>query len=539
MLNKTIYIVGLFLLISLVGVSQPHGQKYEIEDADEHFKHGNFVMALPIYKEFVKKDPSNKRNEFRLAQCYINTNYNRTEAIKYLEDIVKADKIDDDAWLYMGRAYSLGGKIEDAIKAFEKYKELFPKKTAIADRYIEMCNNARTLMDNPVNISFTNMGKEINSDEPDYYPFVSGDETFMAFTSRRKDNIGGKKVEVDGYHPSDIYFSKLENGKWTKALNAGAILNSPLDEEVVGMKTDGSELMVYIDHIDKFGDLYLSTRKANGEFQKGKPLPAEVNTKVETSGSFGPDGNVIVFARRKDVDSKSDIFMSRKLPNGVWGVAYKLPPEINTAENEDFPFLSSDGVTLYFSSEGHNSMGGYDLFKSIWNPEENTWTKAENLGFPINSTDNDRSISLTPDNRVGYISAFRPGGQGDLDIYRIRFNNNDQVVRFVTGKVWLNDTIIKERKPPYATIIAKNKDNNNEYHFTPHSKTGKFVMALDAGTYHLIVHCDGFSDVVEDFTVSDLGSKSVEPERIHNYILKEKNPKSNQPEPKDKPKPKK
>lgn len=500
--------------------AQTKGKKYEIEDADEHFSHGNYVMALPIYKELLKRDKDNKKISYKLAFCYLNTNYNRTEAVKLLEDVVKEDKVDDEAWADLGRAYHLANRIDDAIKAFEKYKQLAPKKKEIADRHIQMCNNAKEFMANPVNITFTNLGKDINSEDPDYYPFVNAEETFLVFTSRRKDNIGGKKIEVDGYRSSDIYYSKLENGKWVKAINPGNKLNTTLDEQCVWLKPDGSEMMIYLDHIDKFGDLYLSTKKpGSDEFPKGKPLLEQVNAKIEISGSYGPNGDVIVFTRKENVKSQSDIYMCRKLPNGQWGMPFKLPEQINSPYNEDFPFLSGDGVTLYFSSEGHNSMGGYDLFKSVLNTDDNTWSKAENLGYPINSTDNDRSISLTPDNRVGYISAFRPGGQGDLDIYRIRFNENPQVVRIITGQIFLGDTA-KVQPQTIATIIATNKANEEELTFIPNPKNGKYVIALSEGTYDILVNSDGFSDFKETIVISDMGT--VEMEKNKNYYLKKK-----------------
>ena len=515
---KVACIVFIFVSFGLQSFAQTKGKVPEVEEADEHFKHGNYIMALPIYRDIFKVEKDNKKVQYKLALCYLNTNFNRTEAVKNLEAITKDPKCEDEAWYFLGHAYHLAGKMDDAIAAFEKYKKLAPKKAAETDRQIGMCNNAKMFMSMPVNVTFVNLGKDLNSEDPDYYPFVNAEETFMAFTSRRKENIGGKKVEVDGYHPSDIYYSKVENGKWTKATNPGNAINSPLDEQVVWLKPDASEMMVYLDHIDKFGDLYLSSkRNGSGDFMKGKLLPEQVNAKVETSGCYGPDGNVIVFARRDAVGDKSDIYTCRKLPTGAWGQPYKLPAQINTQYNEDFPFLAGDGVTLYFSSEGHNSIGGYDLFKSVYNPDDNTWSEAENLGYPINSFADDRSISLTPDMRAGYISAFRPGGFGDLDIYRIRFNQNEQIVRIVTGRVCLGDTANKP-KSTIATIIAVNKSTNEEYTFVPNSKNGKYVLALGAGVYKVTVRVDGYANVEEELTFSDIGK--VEMEKNKNYVLK-------------------
>lgn len=522
MTRKTAYIFIILFSITFSAFSQ--GGRADIEDADEHFKHGNYIMALPIYRDLLKKDKNNEKILFRLAMCYLNTNYNRTEAIKHLELLSDKPKCDDEVWFQLGRAYHQAGKIDDAITAFNKFKKLAPKKNVEeVNRNIEMCNNANKFMENPVNVAFTNLGKEINSEDPDYYPFVSSDETFMVFTSRRKENIGGKKVEVDGYHPSDIWYSKVENGKWVKSINPGNIINGALDEQAVWLKPDGSEMMVYLDHIEKFGDLYLSKRSAGGDFTKVKPLPEQVNEKIETSGCFGPEGDVIYFARRDKVDGKNDIYSCRKLPKGNWGMPYKLPEQINTPYNEDFPSISSDGLTLYFASEGHNSMGGYDLFKSTFNPENYTWSEAQNLGFPINSTTDDRSISITSDNRAGYISTWRPGSFGDLDIYRIRFNDNQQIVRIFTGKISLSDTVYK-RTSTIVTLIAKNVANNEEFTFVPNPKNGKYVVALGAGTYELSIHAAGYEVVTEELVISDIGKIDIE-KHEKNYVLTRKSKK--------------
>ncbi|MBS1650543.1 MAG: PD40 domain-containing protein [Bacteroidetes bacterium] len=515
---KKIFII--FLLLNACFVfSQKKSGKIEIEDADEHFKHKNYLMAIPIYKKFLKTDPDKKIILYKLGQCYLNTKINTKETINYFAEYSKDPKCEVDVWKYLGLAYLKDGKIDLAEKSFNKYIELKPKRKDEVSKYLENCANARALMANPVNVSYTNLGKEINSEDPDYYPFVNEDETFLVFTSRRKENIGGKKVEIDGYRSSDVYTSKVENAKWTKAINAGRFINTAYDEQAVGLKSDGLEMILYIDHIDKYGDLYISNKKdLNADFSKAKLFDPVVNQKIETSGCLSEDGRLFIFARRDKVESQSDLFMCRKLPNGNWSLAQKLSDVINTPYNEDFPYLGKDGVTLYFSSEGHNSMGGYDLFKTTWNPEENTFTKPENLGFPINGTDDDRSICVTPDNRVGYISTFRPDGFGDLDIYRIKFNDNEQITKIYTGKVFLGDTSSKYSPKGLVRIVAKNKINQSEYEFYPNSKTGKFVMALPAGAYKIVAAADGYESIKEEFVISDIGKVDIEKNK--NYVLK-------------------
>ncbi len=495
----------------------------KLNKADDLFDNKNYLMAIPIYKGLIKKEPDNKYIKPKLAICYLNTNQSRTEPIKLLEELAKDEKTDIENWYYLGTAYHLSGQIDKAIESFEKYISLKPKKSDIekAKRKIEQCNNAKKLMSNPINVTFTNLGSEINSPDPDYYPYVSQDETFLVFTSRRKENVGGNKIEIDGYRPSDIWFSKVENGKWIKAYNPGKVINTNYDEQCVSLSLDASQMVVYFDNIEKYGDLYTSTKNTNGDFTKIKLLHTFISAtkKIETSGSFTSDGNTFFFARRESIEDQSDIYMVRKLPNGQWGIPQKLPDQINTFYNEDFPYIGADGVSLYFASEGHNNIGGYDLFKSTWNPEENTWTPAENLGYPVNSTSDDRSICMTPDNRVGYISTFRPGGYGDLDIYRIRFEDKDQIIRIITGRVFLGDTTVKAIDTP-VTIIAKNKKTNEERQFIPNSKTSKYVIALEAGEYLLTISADGYEQYSENIVISDIGK--IEIEKNKDFILKKK-----------------
>ena len=172
-----------------------------------------------------------------------------------------------------------------------------------------------------------------------------------------------------------------------------------------------------------------------------------------------------------------DIYMSKKLPNGLWAMPQNLGPNINTKYREDFPHLAIDGKTLFFSSQGHSSMGDFDVFKVIWDTENNTWSEPKNLGYPVNTTADNRNISFTADDRVGYISALRDGGFGDLDLYRVTFNE-EQRYSIVTGYVLTGDSINKKVE---ATIFATDTKTQEELTYTPTIDNGKYVMALAPG----------------------------------------------------------
>lgn len=519
-LNNAV-ITFLILFLCLSGISQTlNGKKTEIEDADEHFGKRNYPMAIAVYKVELKKDPSNSKIKYKLGICYLNTRINYSEAITYLEQYAQDPKSDDEVYFYLGRAYQLNNKLAEAISSYQKFKGLKPKRALEIDRYIEQCDNAIKLMRKPANVSFQNMGKEINSDEPDYLPFINKNETVLAFTSRRKENIGGKKIEIDGYRNCDVYISTSENGVWGVAKNAGRTVNTSLDEQVVGLNSDGTEMYIYLDHIDKSGDIYVTSRKdIETDFPKPKIFLPGINDYFETSGCLSEDGNILFFARRLKQTDQSDLYFCRKLPNNSWAIPQKLPDNINTPYNEESPYLSYDFQTLYFASEGHNSMGGYDLFKSKWDRNKNTFSNPVNMGYPINSADDDRSICVTEDNRLAYISAFRPNGFGDLDIYRIRFNEADQKTKIYKGRLFLGDTLAKNQPKNYsATIIATNQVDDMEYTFAPNTKTGKFMMSLPAGIYKITVSSRTYETLEEKLVVSDIGTTDIEVKK--NFLLK-------------------
>ncbi len=189
----------------------------------------------------------------------------------------------------------------------------------------------------------------------------------MYFTTRRK-GAHATTVESDGYYSSDVFMSSVLEGKWDKAKNLGTGVNTNLDEQIVGIKPDGSEIIVYVDRIDQKEDLFRSTRKSPTAYNKLEKLGPNVSDAKEYSGSvFDTENGPVLFFSRNDKSSLggTDIYMAKMLPNGQWALPQNLGTNINTKYNEEFPYLSLDGKTLYFSSEGHSSIGGYDLFKSF------------------------------------------------------------------------------------------------------------------------------------------------------------------------------
>ncbi len=488
---------------------------FEPEDAEEHFRHNNFLMALKVYKELYRGDKTNIDYNYKIAQCYLNTNINKKEAIAYLEFVIKQEKYDPEALFDLGRAYHYANRFDDAINTFNKYKaKASSKSVEKVEREIEMCNNGKELVKFPVKVSFENL-RDLNSEYPDYYPFTTSNESFLIFTSRRKGNTGAATPEVDGYYSSDIYIASVKNGIFSKPKNAGTAVNGAFDEQCVGLAPDGSSMIVYIDNISDVGNLYQS-KQTKENFTKPVKLADVINEGFETSGSFSPDGSIFFFASdRPGGKGLTDIYMVKKLPTGDWAVPQAITA-INTKYREDSPFMASDGKTLYFSSEGHSSMGGFDLFKTVYSEETGTWSPPKNLGYPINDSQDNRTISFSKDNKFGYISSCREGGMGDLDIYRIAFDELNPRYTVVMGKIQFADSL--SHKSMHALITLKDvKSSKRVGSYTPIPNSGNYVMAIAPGKYTMTIEAPGCAPYNYPLTILDLGS--WQPEMNLNIVL--------------------
>ena len=507
---RTILLRSVLLFFCCVLAVNTHAQPKTAVDpalAAEHFSHGNFVMALPLYVALAKKEYKNTEYNQRAGICYLRTNVSKKEAIPFFEYLTKQPNTEIENWYYLGQAYHFDYKFDEAIKAYQTYssKVSSQKDKAKAQLGISQCQNAKLLVKRPLNVTFENAGKEINTEFPDYYPFVTSDESMLVYTSRRKGNLGAGSVEMDGYYASDIWITRSQNGLFQKAKNAGGQVNGTYDEQTTGLSADGSWMTVYIDNITTAGDVYLSPCGKS----PGKPVKMgeSINEGFETAASLSPDGNQIYFAsRREGGEGETDIWICRKLPNGEWGKAQNLSA-LNTPYREDFPFMSPDGHTLYFASEGHNSMGGFDLFMSVWNEEENTWSTPQNLGYPLNTPEDNRTISFTENNRIAYISAVREGGMGDLDIWRVVFNDVQQEsFTAVVGTILPPDSAFDFSGVVMSVTNVKTQEMVGDY--KPNPRTGRFVLALPPGKYVMTVDAPGCKQLIETIIVFDIGAMS-------------------------------
>lgn len=396
------------------------------------FDIGDYKNALLEYIPLLAENPEDIFLNWRVGLCHLEQNIDKSRSIPYLRKIVLEKEGFEDEVLYdLGLAYMYNEQIDSALLYFNQYKLKITKPERIVDvtRQIEFCTNAKKFMEKPLNVTFQNLGDDINSEAPDMHPFTPLDESFLVFSTKRDKGVAGQNLDFDGYKPADIFWSKLRYGEFSKAKNVGMTINSEFVEEFVGMSAYGDHIFYMIDNMEGFDDVWMSEFTGR-RWEKGKTLGESINTEeAEMAATCTPDGQTLFIARLPIAEpgfGGLDIYMSKQLPGGEWSIPVNLGPTINTQYDEMYPVISHDGKTLYFASQGHKSMGGYDVYKSEWNEQYQRWERPENLGYPINTTMDNFTYCPTDNPRHAYVAQLRKGGFGDLDIYRVIFNEEEE-----------------------------------------------------------------------------------------------------------------
>jgi tetratricopeptide (TPR) repeat protein len=513
--------IMLFALFSVAIHAQDKADPETKLTADK-FKAGNYEEALTGYLDLLDDDPKNMEYNYRIGVCYLNTNINKAKAIPYLELVTRQTKYEADAMYLLGRAYHFAYRFDDAIRSYNQFKKDgkgTPENLADVDREIQNCYNAKELMKYPLNVSFENLGSSVNSEYADYSPFIPSDESFIVFTSKRAE--GGNLRQDDGSYFASVFISRESEGGFLKSKNIGAPISSnDGNAEVIGLSSNGNYLLLYYDNSLGTGDIYLSEYdKTKNIYRKPVRLDDNINAPkgYEIAATISNDGNFLYFASdRVGGFGGIDLYLSKRLPNGKWGPAQNLGAEINTAADEDFPSLSPDGKTLYFSSKGHTSMGGYDIFKAEWEETGVKFTGVKNLGFPINTPEDNSNFRISDNGRYGYVSMRREDGLGDLDIYRVTFNDIEPNYSVIHGQVKLEQTSVSYNEV-FITVIDK-KTNEIVGNYVPNGNSGNYVVVLAPGLYEMSIEAPGCIAIVETISIAD--KSSFKPEIEKDLVLK-------------------
>ncbi|MBP8992404.1 MAG: OmpA family protein, partial [Bacteroidales bacterium] len=341
------------------------------------------------------------------------------------------------------------------------------------------------------------LGEIVNSEFTDHSPIVDLYENYLIFTSRRPRE--GQEIKNQD---EDIFISKKVNNKWETPIRLGEPVNTiDNNEAAIGLSIDSKQLFFYRSGENNSGSIFITESDDMYNWSTPTLLKENVNSRFkETHATISPDGNAIFFtSNRKGGFGGLDIYVMRKLPNGKWSEALPLPKQINTEYDEESPFIHPDGITLYFSSKGHNSMGGYDVFSSIMS-RNGKFTEPVNIGYPINTPDDDVSYVVNLDGQKGYIATIKADdGYGDLDLYEILqedVHKNNMIIY---------EGIIADKNnnlPENVTITLKNKDSNEEPKVSRlNQNNSKYVLTMiPDNTYEIIYQIHGHTIRSIDYT---------------------------------------
>jgi len=504
-----------FILVSIIIVFSlfftPYNVKAQKNDGEREnlrvgmaqawlrFNEEDYRGALRIYRSLYNANSEDATLNFRIGQCYIEINQ-MDSALTYLDKSILIDSASrNEAYFLVGQAHHYIGNLDKAIENFLIYKSKLKPRQSDRDYVnvlLQQCYTAKELMAKPVDVKITNLGAAINTKYVDASPSVSADGKTLIFTSRRPDNIGGAIDPWTEDYYDDIYISTFDdkNKEWLPAKNIGPPINTEHHDANLSISADGNTIFIYknIVNVTRSGDIYYSTKRPSGDWNEPRPIDTKnINSSYfESSASLTADGNTLYFVseRPRDGHGQADIFMSKK-EGREWSKPVNLGPVINSAYDEIGVFIHPDGKTLFFSSNGHKTMGGYDIFMSV--NENGKWAEPINLGYPINTTRNEVHFVMTADRHSAYISSTRDGGFGKFDIYHVDmknyFSSNKEIPQELAATLTgpplciLRGTVIDaDSSEPLIVDISIKDMTDNTIHKTESTDNGEYFITLPA-----------------------------------------------------------
>ncbi|WP_303311339.1 OmpA family protein [Hymenobacter sp. BT730] len=496
-------------------VAQPtlaQSTRKQLKTANKLFDLENYRAAIPYYEQVLAKDPNNALALFRAGISYMSFDKEKASDYIYKAQRLKP-KVSKDVEYWLGRVDHLNYNFDEAVAHYQAYNATLKKKDtrkAELAQLIQHSKNAKVLFNSPKDIFVKNLGPTINTPFSEHSPVISSDDKLLLFTSRGENVTGAntsaegaKKGEgnlaSDGEYYEDIFEAeRIDDENWSKPRSLSGVLNGKGHDASIQVFDNDTKMLMY--RQDKAGDIFYS-EKAGGDWTEPKKLNDNINSnQFESDAYITPDGLTIYFSTGKySEDGTLDIYYATRQPGGDWGEAKSVGSNINTKYDDDSPFLSKDGKTLYFSSRGRNTMGGYDIFKSEYDSIGRRWGQAENMGYPINTPDDDSYYRLSPDGSYAYLSSYRIGGYGEKDIYTINYIKN----AIIRGKVISSRdsvTVI----PGVELVFSGTQADKTALSYRDVTKpdSGNYeVNVLSGRTYQVAVSKDGKNITTEEFAV--------------------------------------
>lgn len=489
-----------------------------------------YAQALAHYMKAQNFNPKNAELNFKIGVCHANSPFRET-CIKFLYDAYKLDPVCNELMeYYYGIALQLDGKYSDARKAFSKFKaesKLAEDYSKFITKHKNECSDGIRLESDPIRAWVDNVS-ELNSSSNEYGPTITTDGGEIILTS---DRPNGHSTDLAGEFDDDIYSATLSGRKWSSPKRLAGAVNSDVDDVSSCLSYDGTKMLMHR-VVDGQTDIFESTLKG-ASWSAPTKLPFQISSKKanEVFAAYSADGWSIYFGRDNATRSNGFEIMYSSMQSKIQKnyMAAQMISTVNSKFNEGPIYITIDGETMYIASQGSGSIGGYDIFvsKNI----NGTWSKPENLGYPINTPYDDFFFSTTANGKFAYISSNRAGGEGGYDIYKVTFwgdpkepvtTTEDYLLASIVNPITDNSieatvtvkkksfTVFKgktidalTKKPVESNIeITDNTSGKIIETFTTNSATGKFIITLASGkNYGIAVKADGYLFHSENFDI--------------------------------------
>ncbi len=426
MRNVLIPALLVMFLLSPPLQAQRDSSRNDFTNAESWLLFEEFSEAEYIYQKLLRWDPENDNLKYKIGICLLNDPYRKGESLKYLQEAsnninpgwkmnsFKERTAPPDVLYFLGNAYLVNEMLDPAIETFRRFLKIMDPEVydrELVQTQINACKTAKKMISMPVDIDLYPVSQEVNTRYSETHPVISGDGNRMAYITEQP------------FFDEALFVEKVD-GKWTFPMSLTSMLGFDMNIYPVALSHDGTEMLLYYDD-DHIGNLYTSSYK-DGFWLPAKKLGENISTKYwESHGSFTKDGQTLYFtSNRKGGHGGLDIYKSQRQTDGKWGTPANLGTTINSRYNEETPFITQDGNRLYFSSYGHHNMGGYDIFYSTKN-QNGTWGEPVNLGYPVNTTDDDLFFQPVSNGIAGYHSRHAPDSKGRHDLYYMEIYSAD------------------------------------------------------------------------------------------------------------------
>lgn len=510
-MRKIFYLLAIFVWLSMsVSLAQSKSQMRDFFIvAESHYLYGEYEKANEIYMVLNQMMPENANIQYKIGNCYLHIPHEKTKAIPFLQSAItnseygaKVTRFNEkraplDAYFSLGNAFRINNNLDKAILTYAKFKDLLSGEgrmvnSDFVDQEIMACKNAKKLMETPLDFTKKTLGEKINIVAINHRPAVSGDGNTMVYTCEMGEE-------------NSIYMSQKVSGKWSPPTEITSQLSNQRDISSSSLNYDGTQLFIY--KADDFvGNIYVSNY-SDGTWSKIMKLNNNINTKYyESHASISKDGNTLFFTSNRDAgEGGTDIYLSELQSDGTWGPANNLGASINTPFNEGTPFLTNNDSILFFSSEGHYTIGGYDIFKA--KKKSNTWQKPENIGYPINSTDDDLFFQPIGNGTIAYYSMLT--GYKEKEIFKINlFSKKIELVFEIRGIISVPDPAILFNEDFPISLIDTISNDTIDVSY-PNKTTGLYSFITGTGDYELFYEGIGYFKQTKELSLDEDSPESI------------------------------